>query len=65
MKEKPEKHIFLSYLHQYMYTTVMFVIYTGIFVWIFLLYDMETEAVLYAAGVCVLFTGLLFAGTYL
>lgn len=65
MKEKQEKYIFLSYLHQYMYTTFMFVIYMGIFVWIFLLYDLETEAVLYAAGLCVLLTVLVLAVHYL
>ncbi len=56
MKERQGKHIFLSYLYQYRGTAAMFAIYAGIYAWIFRLYDLETEAVLYAAGLCILLT---------
>lgn len=42
----------------------MFVIYVGIFASIFFLYDLEVEAVLYAAGLCILLTLVVLAVQY-
>lgn len=45
-----------KFLLQYRFTALMFVLYGGIFAIIFSLYELETEAVLYAAGLCALLT---------
>lgn len=55
MEQKQWKNVLLSYVRQYVYTGALFAINAGIFVFIFLLYDLETEAMLYAAGLCLLF----------
>lgn len=50
-------HVVLkAYVWQYKYTACMFFSYVGIFAAIFSLYDLETEAVLYASGLCILLT---------
>ena len=54
MERKQWKNVFLSYVRQYVYAGVWFAVNIGIFAYIFLLYDLETEAVLYAAGLCLL-----------
>ena len=41
-------------LRQYVKTGLLFLLFAGIFATVFYLYDMETEAVLYAAGLCVI-----------
>lgn len=46
--------IFLKYIWQYRYTILMFLIFSGIFGAVFSLYDLQTEAVLYSLGLCVL-----------
>lgn len=46
--------VFIKYIKQYRYTSLMFLVFSGIFAGIFFLYDLETEAVLYAAGLCAL-----------
>lgn len=43
-----------SYLKQYRTAALMFLVFTGIFALVFSLYDLETEAVWYAAGLCLL-----------
>lgn len=56
MKEKQWYYILGAYVWQYKYTVCMFAIYINIFAFIFYLYDLDTEAVWYAAGLCVLLT---------
>lgn len=51
-----KKHIFREYIYQYRFTALMFICYSGIFAIVFSLYDLETEAVLYAAGLCAVLT---------
>lgn len=46
--------VFWEYVKQYRYTLLMFLIFSGIFAGIFYLYSLEAEAVLYAAGLCLL-----------
>ncbi len=46
--------ILLKYIWQYRYTILMFLIFSGLFAVVFFLYDLETEAVLYSVGLCVL-----------
>lgn len=46
--------VFWEYVKQYRYTLLMFLIFSGIFAGIFSLYSLEAEAVLYAAGLCLL-----------
>lgn len=48
--------IFLKYIKQYRYTMLMFLIFSGIFAAVFSLYDLQAEAVLYSAGLCILLT---------
>ena len=46
-------HILIwKYICQYKYTAIVFIIFTLIFAGIFSLYNLETEAVLYAAILC-------------
>lgn len=61
MEKEHRQNMVLVYLKQYRYTAVMFVVYTGIFAFIFSLYSLETEAVLYAAGLCGLLTAVVLA----
>lgn len=56
MKGKKWHAVLKAYVWQYKYTVCMFFSYAGIFAAIFSLYDLETEAVLYAAGLCILLT---------
>ena len=46
--------VFWEYVKQYRYTFLMFMIFAGIFAGVFSLYRLEAEAVLYAAGLCLL-----------
>lgn len=46
--------IFWKYVKQYRYLLLMFLIFTGVFAGIFSLYSLRAEAVLYAAGLCLL-----------
>ena len=59
MREERWYSIFGSFLWQYRMTGVVFGLYTGIFAGIFSLYNIEAEAVLYAAGLCLLLTAVL------
>lgn len=52
MKAEKLYLVFWEYVKQYRYTLLMFLLFTGIFSVILFLYRMETEAVLYAAGLC-------------
>lgn len=49
---------------QYRGIILMFLGYVGIFAAIFSLYDLEVEAVLYAGGLCVLLTGIVWAAYF-
>ena len=48
--------IFLKYIKHYRYTVLMFLIFSGIFAMVFSLYDLQAEAVIYGAGLCLLLT---------
>lgn len=61
MKEERWYHILGCFIWQYRMTGVTFLLYIGIFIGIFSLYNLETEAVLYAAALCLLFTAVLLA----
>lgn len=50
--------IFAAYLVQYKLSALMFLLYAGIFAFILSLYDLETEAVAYAAGLCIFLTAI-------
>lgn len=53
--EKENRHqILIWYMKQYRMTILLFFCFSGIFAFIFSLYELETEAVLYAAGLCTL-----------
>lgn len=54
MKKEKRCYIFKYYLKQYRMTILMFLAYSGIFAFIFSLYELETEAVFYATGLCIL-----------
>ncbi len=54
MKKEKRYYIFKYYLKQYRMTILMFLAYSGIFAFIFSLYELETEAVFYATGLCIL-----------
>lgn len=56
MENRRWKSGFSAYVWQYRYTVLMFFLYTGIFTLVFYLYHLETEAVLYASGLCILVT---------
>lgn len=56
MEGKKWHLILRAYVWQYKYTACMFFSYVVIFAVIFSLYNLETEAVLYAAGLCILLT---------
>lgn len=44
--------LFWEYVKQYRLSGVVFLLFTGIFAAVFSLYELETEAVLYASGIC-------------
>lgn len=50
--------LFFKYLYQYRYNALIFLIFSLIFAVIFILYDTNTEAVLYAFVICII-TGLM------
>ena len=53
-------HILIwKYICQYKYTAIVFIIFTLIFAGIFSLYNLETEAVLYAAILCLFISSVL------
>lgn len=54
MKQEKWYSVLACYLKQYRFTTLLFLAFVGIFAFIFSLYDLETEAVWYAAGLCFL-----------
>ncbi len=49
-------HLFKDFLVQYRFTAFLFMVYIIIFAAVFSLYELEAEAVLYAAGLCLLVT---------
>ena len=55
MKQEKWYHILEHYLRQHLSVTLMLLNFVAIFAAIFRLYDLETEAVLYATGLCLLF----------
>lgn len=65
MEEKQKKSLFMTYLRQYRFTVFMFLLYFIIYVMIFSLYSLETEAVLYAAGLCVILTAMVLSVHYI
>lgn len=54
MEKENRCRIFISYLKQRRMVMLMFLCFSGIFAFIFSLYELQTEAVLYAAGLCIL-----------
>lgn len=54
MEEKKWHQLLAGYLWQYRMTVLMFLAFTGIYALVFSLYELETEAVWYGAGLCVL-----------
>lgn len=53
MEDKEKKRdIVWIYLKQYRYTAAMFLVFACIFAMVFSLYNLKTEAVLYASGLC-------------
>lgn len=54
MKRRKLTRIFGKYLYQYSYTALVFLLFAVIFAGVFSLYNLETEAVLYAGGLCAL-----------
>ena len=61
MKEKRWYHILGCFIWQNRLTGITFILYMGIFTGIFSLYNLETEAVLYAFVLCLLLTAVLLA----
>ena len=55
MKQDKWYHILGHYLREHLPSGAVFLGFVAIFAAIFRLYDLETEAVLYAAGLCFLF----------
>ena len=55
MKQDKWYYVLGRYLRQHLSSGVVFLGFVAIFAAIFRLYDLETEAVLYAAGLCLLF----------
>lgn len=53
-----------TYLLQYRWTALLFVACTGVFAGVFSLYDLEIEAVWYAAGLCILLIGIVLAAHF-
>lgn len=52
---------FLKYVRQYVKLILVLLLFSGIFLLVFSLYDLETEAVFYAAALCIIL-GVLFLG---
>lgn len=46
--------IFWEYIKQYRKTALMFIVFSGIFAAVFSLYDLEAEAVIYSAALCMI-----------
>lgn len=46
--------IFWEYIKQYRKTALMFIVFSGIFAAVFSLYDLEAEAVIYSAALCLI-----------
>jgi len=61
MKKERWHHILGCFIWQHRITGITFLLYIGIFIGIFSLYNLETEAVLYAAALCFLFTVVMLA----
>lgn len=59
MEERKWYQLFWCFLRQYRRIAVAFALFMGIFIAVFYLYDIETEAVIYAGGLCVLLALLL------
>ena len=57
--------LFGKYLWQYRFVFLLLLLFVGIFTGIFALYDLEAEAVLYAAGWCLFCAVLLLGGRFL
>ena len=57
--------LFGKYLWQYRLVFLLLLLFVGIFTGIFALYDLEAEAVLYAAGWCLFCAVLLLGGRFL
>lgn len=56
MEKRRWKSTGAAFVWQHRYTAFMFVVYALIYLSVFSLYELETEAVLYSAGLCVLIT---------
>lgn len=56
VKKEKGYHVLRKFLWQYRFTGLMFLLYAVIFAFIFYLYNLKLEAVLYAAGLCLLLT---------
>lgn len=56
MKNEKRYGLFAGFLWQYRASGLMFLLYALIFAVVFSLYELETEAVLYGAGLCILLT---------
>lgn len=54
MKDYKWHEILRKYLYQYRFTILVFFIFAAIFAGIFALYNLNTEAVLYAAAICII-----------
>jgi hypothetical protein len=54
METKKWYHLLWCFVRQYRMSALMFALFSVIFAVIFSLYDLETEAVFYAAGLCIL-----------
>ena len=65
MEKRQWKDSFSAYVWQYRYTIVLFFIDTGVFAFLFHLYNLETEAVLYASGLCILITIIVLSATFI
>lgn len=61
MEGKKWYRILWGYLRERAFTALLFAVFTAIFALIFSLYDMEAEAVLYAAALCFLVAAVLLA----
>ncbi len=59
------KKIFFRYLWEFRLTALLFLVFSGIYGFIFSLYNLETEAVLYAGGLCVLVGGAVLVGRFI
>lgn len=64
MKAEKYHQIFWSYLRQYRHTALMFLAYVAVFAFVFSLYRLEVEAVLYASSLCAALTSLTLAAHF-